>query len=101
MLFTLLALAANAAVGAAVGGAVGYAAGWMIGAFIDEFVLGDAVREQYPEAFKLMIKEKKKTAVNVGIFDVYDDTIESNVVFETEQGVSDALYVGQEIYLYE
>lgn len=101
MLFTLLAIAANAAVGAAVGGAVGYAAGWLVGAFIDEFVLQDAVREQYPEAFKLMIKEKKKTAVNVGIFDEYDDTIEANVLFETEQGVSDSLYVGQEIYLYE
>ncbi len=101
MLFTLFALAANAAVGAAVGGAVGYAAGWLVGAFIDEFVLKDAVREEYPEAFKLMIKEKKKTAVNVGIFDECDDTIEANVLFETEQGVSDSLYVGQEIYLYE
>jgi hypothetical protein len=48
-----------------------------------------------------MIKEKKKNAVNVGIFDEYDDTIEANVQFETEQGVSDDLYVGQEIYLYE
>jgi hypothetical protein len=45
--------------------------------------------------------EKKKNAVNVGIFDEYDDTIEANVQFETEQGVSDDLYVGQEIYLYE
>lgn len=93
MFFTLLAIAANAAFGAAIG--------YAVGAFIDEVFLQDAVREQYPDAFKLLIKEKKKTAVNVGIFDEYDDTIEASVSFETEQGVSDSLYVGQEIYLYE
>lgn len=96
MLFVpLLETAFHAVLGVLVGAALGYT----VGAFIDKFVLAEVVSEQYPDAFKLMIKKKKKNAVNVGIFDEYDETIEANVQFQTEQGVSDSLYVGQEIYL--
>ena len=37
--------------------------------FISEETLVENVEEEYPDAFKLLIKEKKKNAVNVGIFD--------------------------------
>ncbi len=88
-------IAAHAAAGAVVGGAIGY----LVGSFIDEVFLQDAIEEKYPDAFKILIKQKKKKAVNVGIFDVHDNTIESSVEIESEQGVSDALYKGQVIYV--
>ena len=88
-------IAAHAAAGAVVGGAIGY----LDGSFIDEVFLQDAIEEKYPDAFKILIKQKKKKAVNVGIFDVHDNTIESSVEIESEQGVSDALYKGQVIYV--
>ena len=73
--------------------------GQAVGSFIDEVFLQDAIEEKYPDAFKILIKQKKRKAVNVGIFDVHDNTIESSVEIESEQGVSDALYEGQVIYV--
>lgn len=92
MFFTLLGIAVLNA-------AIGYGVGYCVGAFVDEFFLTDAIEEAYPDAFKILIKEKKKNAVNVGIFDIDDMTIEPSVEIESEQGVSDALYVGQVIYI--
>jgi hypothetical protein len=92
MFFTLLGIAVLNA-------AIGYGVGYCVGAFVDEFFLTDAIEEAYPDAFKILIKEKKKNAVNVGIFDIDDMTIEPSVEIESEQGVSDELYVGQVIYI--
>ena len=99
MLFSFLAAAAYVAAHAAAGAAIGGAIGYLVGSFIDEVFLTDAIEEKYPDAFKILIKEKKKNAVNVVIFDIDDMTIESSVVIESEQGVSDELYVGQVIYI--
>ncbi len=120
MLFSFLAAAAYVAAHAAAGAAIGGAIGYLVGSFIDEVFLTDAIEEKYPDAFKILIKEKKKNAVNVGIFDIDDMTIEPkkkknavnvgifdiddmtiepSVEIESEQGVSDELYVGQVIYI--
>lgn len=99
MLFSFLAAAAYVAAHAAAGAAIGGAIGYLVGSFIDEVFLTDAIEEKYPDAFKILIKQKKKNAVNVGIFDENEETIEPSVEIESEKGVSDALYVGQVIYI--
>ena len=87
----------------AAGGAAGFAAGstiaWAIGKIIDADTLEDEVKIKYPNALKLLIKEKKKHAVNVGIFGENEDCIEDSVDITSDKGVSDELYVGQEIWL--
>ena len=45
------------------------------------------------------MEEKKKNSVSVGIFDEEEDIIADGVEIESEQGVSDDLYVGQIIYV--
>ncbi len=99
----LLLLAGSALIGGAVGGAVGGAAGALIGfaidVFLDEDSLSDEVTNHYPDAFKLLIEEKKRNAIQVGIFDEEDEIIESNVEITSDEGVADDLYVGQVIYL--
>lgn len=87
----------------ALGGAAGFAAGstiaWVICKIIDETSLKDEVKIKYPNALKLLIKEKKKHAVNVGIFGENEDCIEDSVDITSDKGVSDELYVGQVILL--
>ncbi len=95
----LLFIGGSYLIGHALGTAAAAVIEFVIDVFIDEESLQDEIEERYPEAFKLLIKEKKKTAVNVGIFDVCDDVIESNVEISSSEGVSNDLYVGQEIYL--
>lgn len=90
----ILALLFGAAVGAAVGCAV-----IKIFDIIDQRSIQKAAKEKFKQAFKAIIKEKKMNAVKVGIFDIYDDEIESDLEIESEQGVSSDLYVGQEIRL--
>ncbi len=84
------------------GGLVGGAAGAVLGAVVDWFIddesLGDYIKEEYDDAFKLLIQEKKKNAVQVGIFDVCEDEIET-VEIQSESGVSNSIYKGQVIYV--
>ena len=87
----------------AAGGAAGFAAGstiaWAIGKIIDADTLKDEVKVKYQDALKLRIQEKKKNAVNVGIFGENEDCIEDSVDITSDKGVSDELYVGQVILL--
>ncbi len=65
---------------------------------INEKSIGDVVKRRMPNAFKLKIKEAKKNAVNVGIFDRQNSHLE-DLKIESEQGVSDSVHKGQVIYL--
>lgn len=95
MLFTLLT-------SIAIGYATGYAAGTVLGAvvdwFIDEDSLSDCIEQEYDNAFYILIEEKKKSAVKVGIFDYEEDIIE-DIELQSESGVSSSLYEGQVIYV--
>lgn len=86
--------------------ALGLLAGGLIGAtifmavdfFLSEDKLVEEVEEQYPDAFKLLIKEKKKNAVNVGIFDEDNEHLD-DVEITSTKGVSKSLRKGQIIYV--
>jgi len=56
MIFSFLAGVAYVAAHAAIGGAIGF----LVGSFIDEVFLTDAIEEKYPDAFKILIKQKKR-----------------------------------------
>lgn len=66
--------------------------------FLSEDKLVEEVEEQYPDAFKLLIKEKKKNAVNVGIFDEDNEHLD-DVEITSSKGVSKSLHKGQTIYV--
>lgn len=87
------------AAGSIGGGIVGALIGIAIDVFLDDSSLGEEVHTRYPEALKLLIKEKKSNAVKVGIFGENEREIESNVEITSSKGISNNLYVGQEIYL--
>ena len=84
--------------------ALGLLAGGLLGAtifmavdfFLSEDKLVEEVEEQYPDAFKLLIKEKKKNAVNVGIFDKDNEHL-YDVEITSSKGVSKSLRKGQVI----
>ena len=86
--------------------ALGLLAGGLLGAtiflavdfFLSEDKLVEEVEEQYPDAYKLLIKEKKKNAVNVGIFDEDDEHLD-DVEITSTKGVSKSLHKGQTIYV--
>ena len=86
--------------------ALGLLAGGLLGAtiflavdfFLSEDKLVEEVEEQYPDAFKLLIKEKKKNAVNVGIFDEDNEHLD-DVEITSTKGVSKSLHKGQTIYV--
>ena len=86
--------------------ALGLLAGGLLGAtiflavdfFLSEDKLVEEVEKQYPDAFKLLIKEKKKNAVNVGIFDEDDEHLD-DVEITSTKGVSKSLRKGQIIYV--
>ena len=86
--------------------ALGLLAGGLLGAtifmavdyFISEETLVENVEEEYPDAFKLRIKEKKKNAVKVGIFDEDDEHID-DIEITSSKGVSKSLHKGQTIYV--
>ena len=58
----------------------------------------DTVKKENPDAFKIRIKEAKKTAVNVGIFDNQNKHLE-DMKIESKKGVSSSLKKGQVIYV--
>lgn len=66
--------------------------------FLSSDTLSDAVREEEPDAFKVLIKEKKKNAVNVGIFDEDNEHL-NDMEITTSKGVSRSLRKGQTIYV--
>ena len=86
--------------------ALGLLAGGLLGAtifmavdyFISEETLVENVEEEYPDAFKLLIKEKKKNAVNVGIFDEDYEHLD-DMEITSSKGVSKSLHKGQTIYV--
>lgn len=86
--------------------ALGLLAGGLLGAtifmavdyFISEETLVENVEEEYPDAFKLRIKEKKKNAVNVGIFDEDNEHLD-DMEITSSKGVSKNLHKGQTIYV--
>ena len=94
MVWFLLPLLYGAAAGVAVNIVFG-----IIDAFLDEDTVSEEVRNQCHEALKILIEKKKDKAVNVGIFSDETTLIQDDVEIQTTKGVSDNLYVGQEIYL--
>ena len=86
--------------------ALGLLAGGLLGAtifmavdyFISEETLVENVEKEYPDAFKLRIKEKKKNAVNVGIFDEDNEHLD-DMEITSSKGVSKSLHKGQTIYV--
>ena len=91
--------AAVVAGSAAVGGAIGGLIGLVIEGILDESSISNEVRIKCPEALKIEIEKKKHMAVDVGIFNKSEDKIATGVEIQSEQGVSDNLYVGQIIYV--
>lgn len=86
---------------------LGLLAGGIVGAtmislavdyFICEDTLVDNIEEEYPDAFKLLIKEKKKNAVKVGIFDEDNEHLD-DVEITSSKGVSKNIRKGQTIYV--
>ena len=86
---------------------LGLLAGGIVGAtmislavdyFISKETLVENVEDEYPDAFKLLIKEKKKNAVNVGIFDKDNEHLD-DVEITSSKGVSKSLRKGQVIYV--
>lgn len=94
----LLSLIGGALLGGAIGGATGAVLGAVVDWLIDDDSLSESIHEEYDDAFKLLIKQKKKDAVKVGIFD-YDEDLIDDVEIQSQQGVSDSLYVGKVIYI--
>ena len=86
--------------------ALGLLAGGLLGAtifltvdyFISKETLVENDEDEYPDAFKLLIKEKKKNAVNVGIFDKDNEHLD-DVEITSSKGVSKSLRKGQVIYV--
>ena len=86
---------------------LGLLAGGIVGAtmislavdyFICEDTLADNIEEEYPDAFKLLIKAKKKNAVKVGIFDEDNEHLD-DVEITSSKGVSKNIRKGQTIYV--
>ena len=86
--------------------ALGLLAGGLLGATIfltvdysiSKETLVENVEDEYPDAFKLLIKEKKKNAVNVGIFDEDDEHLD-DVEITSTKGVSKSLRKGKVIFV--
>lgn len=66
--------------------------------FLDKDTLKETVRKECPDAFKMLIKEKKKKAVNVSIFDEDNEHLD-DMEITASKGVSRNLRKGQTIYL--
>lgn len=80
------------------GGLLGAAIFLTVDYFLSSDTLSDAVKEKEPDAFKVLIKEKKKNAVNVGIFDKDNEHLNDMEII-SNKGVSRSLRKGQTIYV--
>lgn len=65
---------------------------------VDAFSVKEEVIKRCPHALKIKILEKEKNAVNVGIFNTPSE-MSQKMSIKSEQGVSNSIQVGQEIYL--
>jgi hypothetical protein len=61
--------------------------------------ISQAVKEKCPAAFSAIIKEKKRNAVNVGIFDSNNKEI-GEMTVKSQEGVDSSLREGQMIYVF-
>ena len=95
MIFSLLG---SMLVGGLIGGAGGAVLSAIVDWFIDEDSLGEAISEEYDDAFKLLIKDKKRNAVKVGIYDEDNDVIDDSEI-QSESGISESIYKGLVIYV--
>lgn len=68
-----------------------------VSSIINKNVVQTKIKEECANAFKALIREKKKNAIKVGIFDSSDTEIK-DMEITSKQGVSNDLYVGQVIY---
>ena len=80
------------------GGLLGAAIFLTVDYFLSSDTISDAVTEEEPDAFKALIKEKKKNAVNVGIFDKNNEHL-NDMEITSSKGVSRSLRKGQTIYV--
>lgn len=85
-------------VGSATGEAVGTIIEYTVNRIIDIFTVKEEIKLRCPNALKAQILEKKKNAVNVGIFNVKSE-MSQKISIKSDQGVSDSIRVGQVIYL--
>lgn len=81
-----------AAVG--VGAAVGYGTAWVVCKIIDKRELKKQLEAKRKGAFRALIMEKRKNAVDVGIFEKDEDKIEEKVTIESEKGIGNDVYKG-------
>lgn len=95
MLFTIIG---SWLIGGIIGGVGGAVLGAVVDWFVDEDSIVTAISEEYNNAFRLLIKQKKETAVKVGIFDDEDDLID-DIEIQSKSGISDSIYEGQVIYV--
>ena len=65
---------------------------------IDLFTINQEVKQRVPNAFKILVQEKEKTAIKVGIFDNRETPLQQMEITSNE-GVSDELIVGNEYIL--
>lgn len=65
---------------------------------VDAFSVKEEISRRCPHALKIQILAKKKTAVDVGIFNT-ESTMSQKVSINSNQGVSDSIQVGQIIYM--
>lgn len=81
-----------AAVG--VGAAVGYGTAWVVCTIIDKRELKKQLEAKRKGDFRALIMEKRKNAVDVGIFGKDEDKIEEEVTIESEKGIGNDVYEG-------
>ena len=58
----------------------------------------EEIKKNFPSSFKVLIKEKEKNAIKVGIYDNNNNEIANDVEIRSEEGVSSSIYRGQRIY---
>jgi hypothetical protein len=66
----------------------------VVNQLVDILFITEKVQERRPDALKIMILEKKKHSVNVGIFDQYGDMHQS-ITINSDYGISNNIYKGQ------
>ena len=65
---------------------------------IDIIIIKEQVKQHNPQAFRALILEKKKDAVDVGIFD--NGKVTERLTINSDVGVSNNIYRGQIIEIY-
>lgn len=70
----------------------------VVSGVIDLFTVKQQVKQKVPQAFKMKILEKKKNAIDVGIYGKNNNPL-SKVRIESNDGVSEELQAGQEYYI--